>query len=177
MRPDDTLGYRLKQPMRDVSNAFANVLQATCDMLGKPYVLTPPQYFALGLIANEGQLPIGTLARRLAVDASVATGIIKRLEQQGLVERIHDRTDYRLVRLHLTAEGADITQALAAAVTAFNQRLLQGFSPEEHAFFLQQLARIGANVRSAREESSPLDAASDLVPGSGLSSSEQSMGA
>lgn len=176
MRPDDTLGYWLKQTMRGVSIAFAGVLQTTCDALGKPYVITPPQWFALGLLASEQHLPIGTLAQRLAVDASVATGIVKRLEQHGLVERIHDRADYRLVRLRLTTEGADVTQALAAAVAVFNQRLLQGFSPEEHALLLHQLARIRANARSALGETAPLDAASDLVSASGPSASEQEIG-
>jgi DNA-binding MarR family transcriptional regulator len=107
--------------------------------------------------AYEQDLPIGTLAQRLALDASVVTGIVKRLEQHGLIERIHDQTDYRLVRLHLTVEGQEITLALADAATAFNQRLLQGFSPEEKELLLQQLARIRANAHAIREETSHLD--------------------
>ncbi len=176
MRPDDTLGYWLMQTMRSVSNAFADVLQTTCDTLGKPYVITPPQWFALGLLAREQNLPVGTLAQRLAVDASVATGIVKRLEQHGLVERVHDRADYRVVRLRLTAQGEDIAQALAAVAAAFNHRLLQGFSHEEHELLLQHLARIRANALSTRGETPPLDAASDLVSASGPSSSEQGNG-
>jgi ABC-2 type transport system permease protein len=52
---------------------------------------------------------------------------IKRLEQHGLVERVHDRTDYRLVRLHLTEEGQELTHTLADVAATFNQRLLQRF--------------------------------------------------
>ena len=158
MRPDDTLGYWLMQTMRGVANAFSDVLQTSCATLGKSYVITPPQWFALGLLANEQDLPIGTLAQRLVLDASVVTGIVKRLEQHGLIERIHDRTDYRLVRLHLTVEGQEVTHALADAATAFNQRLLQGFSNAERAMLLQQLAHIRANALSIRGETSHLDA-------------------
>jgi DNA-binding MarR family transcriptional regulator len=157
MRPDDTLGYWLMQTMRSVANAFSDVLQTSCATLGKPYAITPPQWFALGLLAHEQDLPIGTLAQRLALDASVVTGIVKRLEQHGLIERVHDQTDYRLVRLHLTVEGREITHALADAAAAFNQRLLQGFSPEEKALLLQQLSRIRANAHSIRGETSHLD--------------------
>ena len=128
MRPDDTLGYWLTQTMRSVGNAFANVLQTACMTLGKSYVITPPQWFVLGSLAHEQDLPIGTLAQRLALDASVVTGIVKRLEQHGLIERVHDRTDYRLVRLHLTVEGQSITHERATVVATFNQRLIQGFS-------------------------------------------------
>src|SRR5207245_8739570 len=155
MRPDETLGYWLMQTMRSVANAFSDVLQASCATLGKPYLITPQQWFALGLLASEQDLPIGTLAQRLALDASVVTGIVKRLEQHGLVERVHDQTDYRLVRLHLTVEGREITHALAGTVTAFNQRLLQGFSQEEREMLLQQFARIRANALSIRGECKP----------------------
>src|SRR2546421_12966024 len=158
MRPDETLGYWLMQTMRNVANAFSVVLQASCAPLGKPYVIPPPQWFALNLLASEQDLPIGTLAQRLALDASVVTGIVKRLEQHGLVERVHDRTDYRLVRLHLTGEGQEITHALAAAAAAFNQRLLQGVSQEERAMVREQLARIRANALSTRGEAPHLDA-------------------
>jgi MarR family transcriptional regulator, organic hydroperoxide resistance regulator len=157
MRPDETLGYWLMQTMRSVANAFAEMLQTYCSTLGKPYAITPQQWFALSLLASEQDLPIGTLAQRLVLDASVVTGIVKRLEQHGLVERVHDRTDYRLVRLHPTGEGQEITHALAAAATAFNQHLLQGFSQEERAMLREQLARIRANALSTRGEAPHLD--------------------
>ena len=152
MRPGDTLGYWLMQTMRSVANAFSDVLQTSCATLGKSYVITPPQWFALSLLASEDDLPIGTVAQHLVLDASVVTGIVKRLEQHGLVERVHDRTDYRLVRLHLTAEGREITRQLSDAATAFNQRLLQGFSHEEQVELREQLARIRANALSTRGE-------------------------
>lgn len=160
MRPDETLGYWLMQTMRSVANAFADVLQTSCATLGKPYVITPQQWFALSLLASEQDLPIGILAQRLVLDASVVTGIIKRLEQPGLIERVHDRTDYRLVRLHLTGEGQELTHALATAAIAFNQRLLQGFSHEERELLLQQFARIRGNALSIREESLHLNISS-----------------
>jgi DNA-binding MarR family transcriptional regulator len=171
MRPDETLGYWLMQTMRSVANAFADVLQTACAALGKPYVITPPQWFALSLLASEDNLPIGTLAQRLVLDASVVTGIIKRLEQHGLVERVHDRIDYRLVRLHLTGEGQELTHALAAAGIAFNQRLLQGFSHEERELLREQFARIRANALSTRGEVPQLDSSSELKPSSGPSTS------
>lgn len=160
MRPDETLGYWLMQTMRSVANAFSVVLQASCATLGKPYAITPPQWFALSLLASEQDLPIGTLAQRLVLDASVVTGIIKRLEQHGLIERVHDRADYRIVRLHLTGEGQELIHALATAAIAFNQRLLQGFSHKERELLLQQFARIRGNALSIREESLHLNSSS-----------------
>ena len=159
MRPEESFGYWLMQTMRSVANAFSDALQTACATLGKPYVITPPQWFTLSTLASEQDLPIGTLAQRLTLDASVVTGIIKRLEQHSLVERVHDRTDYRLVRLHLTAEGREITQALSDVAVAFNQRLLQGVSQEEREMLREQLDRIRANALSIRGETPRPDAA------------------
>jgi len=158
MRTEQTFGFLLKQTMQRVTNAFADTLQTACASLGKPYMITPPQLFALALLASDQDLPIGTLAQRMVLDASVVTGIIRRLEQQGLVERVHDRIDYRLVRLHLAAEGQELIQALAPVLTTFNQRLLQGFSPEEQERLREQLAGIRANALSIQREPSRADA-------------------
>lgn len=158
MRPDESFGFWLKQTMQHVGNAYADVLQTACTTLGKPYAITPPQQFALGLLESEQDLPIGTLAQRLALDASVVTGIIRRLEQHGLVERVHDWIDYRLVRLHLTDEGRKLTQALSDVSATFNQRLLQGFSKAEQGLLQEQLARIRANALSIQGETSRPDA-------------------
>ena len=154
MHTDEILGFWLKQTVQSVTNAFADVLQTACATLGKPYAITPPQFFTLGVLEREQGLPIGTLAQHLALDASVATGIIKRLEQQGLVARVHDQIDYRLVRLHLTAEGQELFQSLSSVATAFNQRLLQEFSPEEQVRLREQLARIRATALSIQRETS-----------------------
>jgi len=170
MRTDQILGFWLKQTMQSVANAYADALQTACASLGKPYAVTPPQSFTLGLLESEQDLPIGTLAQRLALDASVVTGIIRRLEQQGLVERVHDRIDYRLVRLHLTAEGQELIQALEPVSAAFNQRLLQGFSLEEQGLLREQLARIRANALSIQGETFPLDDSSSPVSKTGPSS-------
>jgi len=63
------------QTMRGVANAFSVVLQASCATLGQLYAITPPQWFALSLLVSEQDLPIGILAQRLVLDASVLTGI------------------------------------------------------------------------------------------------------
>src|SRR6266704_3224080 len=52
MRPDESLGYWLTQTMRSVANAFSDVLQTACATLGKPYMITPPQWFALSSLAS-----------------------------------------------------------------------------------------------------------------------------
>lgn len=48
---------------------------------------------------------IGALAAHLLLKHHSAVGLVDRLEQHGLVERVRDEDDRRQVRVHLTVEG------------------------------------------------------------------------
>ena len=140
------LNYWLYYAHRCVAYAQAEVMRAHCEERGKPYVITPPQWGALSLLLVEDGQTIGTMSQKRGVDAPTATGIIKRLEQNGLVERRHNREDRRLVKVYLTDEGRDILHTLAAPVAQFEQSMKRGFSEDELDHLLAQLQQIIVNV-------------------------------
>ena len=146
MRPDETLGSWVALAMHSLTNAFSEVIQRECKRLEKPYVITPPQWSTLAWIDAYQVLSVGVLARKLGIDDSVATGIVKRLELHGLIERVHDQTDRRIVRLSLTSEGSEIVHQLNSVVIAFNERSFHGFSQEQQQTLLEQLRQIVSNV-------------------------------
>ena len=74
------------------------------------------------------------------------TGIVKRLEQSGLVERLHDSHDRRVVKVYLTDEAKAILPALTEVVRGYNASLLRNFSQEEQADMLAKLQQLVANV-------------------------------
>lgn len=156
MRPDETLGSWISLTMHSLTNAFAEVLQRQCKHLEKSYAITPPQWATLAWIDAYQVLSVGVLARKLGIDNSVATGIVKRLEVHGLIERVHDQTDRRIVRLSLTPEGRQIVHQLNPVVITFNERSFHGFSQEQQQILLQQLRQIVSNVapeiRSGRDD-------------------------
>jgi len=140
------LSYWLFYAQRCVAYAFAEVMRAHCEERGKPYVITPPQWGALShLLAQDGQT-IGTMSQKRGVDAPTATGIITRLEHNGLVERRHDREDRRVVKVYLTDEGRDISNTLASPVEQFDQSMKRGFSEGEQDRLRAHLQQIIANV-------------------------------
>ena len=117
------LSYWLFYAQRCVAYAYAEVLRAHCEERGKPYVITPPQWGALSLLLVQDGMIIGAMSQMRGVDAPAATGIITRLEQNGLVERRHDREDRRVVKVYLTEEGRDISHTLVSSVEHFEQRM------------------------------------------------------
>jgi DNA-binding MarR family transcriptional regulator len=140
------LSYWLFYTQRCVAYAFAEVMRAHCEERGKPYVITPPQWGALSLLLAQDGLTIGTMSQMRGVDAATGTGIITRLEQNGLLERRHDREDRRVVKVYLTEEGRDIANTLAGPVEQFDHSMKRGFSEGELDRLQAHLQQIIANV-------------------------------
>ena len=66
--------------------------------------LTGAQFFTLLRIPDEG-IPITKLAARAWADPGNASGVVDRLEREGLVERQPAPGDRRVVLVHTTAAG------------------------------------------------------------------------
>ena len=64
---------------------------------------------------EPGAPTIGELAAHLLLKHHSAVGLVDRLVQRGLVERVRDADDHRQVRVHLTAEGRAKLNRLSSA--------------------------------------------------------------
>ena len=69
--------------------------------------------FIIGYPGRE-QVTIGELAERMQVRHHSAVGLVDRLEEQGLVERIKDEEDRRQVLIGLTKKGVGVLDSLAS---------------------------------------------------------------
>ena len=69
--------------------------------------------FIIGYPGRE-QVTIGELAGRLQIRHHSAVGLVNRLEEQGLVERIHNNEDRRQVFISLTEKGVGVLKGLAS---------------------------------------------------------------
>ncbi len=69
--------------------------------------------FIIGFPGRE-RITIGELAERLQTRHHSAVGLVDRLEEQGLVERIPDPHDRRQVLIGLTSKGTQVLESLAS---------------------------------------------------------------
>lgn len=69
-------------------------------------------------------------------------GIIKRLEQKGWVETLHDASDKRIKIAHLTPEGQEKCQAGYNHMKEAEENLLHSLTPEERTEFSRLLYKI-----------------------------------
>ena len=84
---------------------------------------------------TEGPLPMSRLADAMDVSQASATGIVDRMEQRGLVERLRDDADRRVVRVALADGGrqtlgvmaSERREHLAQIIDQLTDRELEGF--------------------------------------------------
>jgi DNA-binding MarR family transcriptional regulator len=146
VRANDNLGYWLFYSQRSVAYAFSEVLKRCCQEHKKPYIITPPQWGALAVLYELDGATIGTISQMRGIDPPTMTGIVKRLEQSGLVERLHDREDRRVVKVYLTDEVREFMPVLSDAAEAFLDILTRGLSEDEQHDLQTKLQRIIVNV-------------------------------
>lgn len=82
------------------------------DAILKPHDLSFARYEALVLLtfSSRGSLPLGKMGERLQVHPTSVTSIVKRLAEQGLVERRRHPDDGRAVLAEITPAGRDLVE-------------------------------------------------------------------
>jgi DNA-binding MarR family transcriptional regulator len=78
--------------------------------LNKTYQVSAPQLHCLLALYEHGPLPPSQIARHVMVKSSTVTGIIDRLEQKDLVERLRNSPDRRVITIQLTEAGKELAK-------------------------------------------------------------------
>ena len=78
------------------------------------------------------------------------TDVLKRMERDGLIERIRDKNDLRSMRVSLTDKGiGKFHEFIEKGASSIDEVGCQGFSPDEKEACLNYLMRILENVNKA----------------------------
>src|SRR5581483_11015358 len=105
--------------------------------------LTPTQQAALATLLKHGELSQNHLGRLTAMDPSTISLVVRKLLNNGLIERRGSRNDQRLAMLRLTDSGvrysiAGLTESMEVA-----RRVLAPLTPAEQQTLLDLLHKIG----------------------------------
>jgi len=84
-----------------------------------PHNLSLPQLHLLAILKKaDGLVPTGEIGQAMVKASQTITGLVDRLEEPGLVERVFDRSDRRKTCVRLTEKGE---QKLAEAYPVANR--------------------------------------------------------
>lgn len=130
--------------------------------MASSYGLTGPQLTILKLLESFPDLSLSTLSERIRAQNSTVTGIVDRMEREGLVRRERSRADRRVVHLRLSDKGARLAREIQVEpMEIFRQALLHLSGDDQRDLLrilmklqravLQHMGKGGAASRRERE--------------------------
>ncbi len=106
--------------------ALDHGLQSLSKRMLRELGITGPQRVALRVVGRRPGLSAGALATILRLHPSTITGIVKRLEDRGLMTRTWDPRDRRRARLRLTRKGRALDSPRLGTVEAVVEQAIDG---------------------------------------------------
>jgi DNA-binding MarR family transcriptional regulator len=110
--------------------------------------LTGPQLTVLKMLEGVGDLSLSDLSDRIRAQNSTVTGIIDRMEREGLVVRARSTEDRRVVHIRLTDRGAKIAREIVVEPMEIFRSALESLTPGEMRDLLRILTKIARRVQS-----------------------------
>lgn len=128
--------------------ALDHALQRRSKQMQATLGITGPQRLVIRLVGRFPGIPAGRLAELLHVHPSTLTGILERLEQQGLIARRRDSRDRRRSLLGLTQKGRRLDVATEGTVEASVSSVLSALPRPKVGAAAEVLAALTASIAS-----------------------------
>jgi DNA-binding MarR family transcriptional regulator len=129
------------------------ILEARVEEALAPHGLTFARYEILRLLGftRSGMLPMGKISDRLQVHPASVTSAVKRLEREGLIERVTDDADNRVVLAVLQPAGREVLRPATRAVNSvFESTGLTEADLDDLVDMLNPIRRLAGDIVSGR---------------------------
>ncbi len=124
-----------------LTNAQHKVFLLMSDRLA-PFGITPGQYGVLNCLWIRCEDTPKDVAQALGLETSTISGLLDKMQKRGLIDRIVNAEDRRVIHIVLTPEGEALREPVLAVIRQVNEEILSIFSPEESAALLSALRSI-----------------------------------
>ncbi|MDR3546629.1 MAG: MarR family transcriptional regulator [Candidatus Limnocylindrales bacterium] len=115
----------------------------------------------LWILQESGPMPMTHLADLLGVAVPNATGIVERMEQRGLVERVHDDADRRVVTVHPTHLGELATEEVDGWRSDMLEALLDRLDTDQLARLVNGIDEMRETIRAGEPRESAASEVTD----------------
>jgi DNA-binding MarR family transcriptional regulator len=115
----------------------------------------------LWILQESGPMPMTHLADLLGVAVPNATGIVERMEQRGLVERVHDDADRRVVTVHPTHAGELATEEVDGWRSDMLEALLDRLDTDQLARLVNGVDEMRQTIRAGEPRESAASEVTD----------------
>jgi MarR family transcriptional regulator, organic hydroperoxide resistance regulator len=115
--------------------------------LAKRADLTGPQLTVVKLLEQIGDLSLSSLSEKIRAQNSTVTGIIDRMEREGLVTRERSKEDRRVVYIRLTAKGHELAREIPVEPMEIFRSALETLSGQEMKDLMRIMTKVAKRVR------------------------------
>ena len=120
--------------------------------LAEEYGLTGSQLLVLKLLEPRGQMSLSALSEEMRAKNSTVTGIVDRMERDGLVARKRSDGDRRVVHLELTAKGKKLVNDVKPEPKQLFRALLEELPPRDAAELERIMTKLVSRARTRLAE-------------------------
>lgn len=99
--------------------------------------LTWPQGMLMGTLAHHGEMKVSDLSEKLGLSNSTVSGILDRLENQGLVERTRSKEDRRVVYIKVTEKFKKHSEKNIEEINKLIEKMMDKATTEELDIILE----------------------------------------
>lgn len=130
-KPDDVRVHGETLQFMQLLWNLAHVLEVRSKLMARTIGVTGPQRLVIRLLGQREFLSARQIATTLGIHPSTLSGILRRLELHGAIERSIDPTDRRKARFVLTAKGTKIDSERKGTVEASVRRALSHLESDQ----------------------------------------------
>lgn len=136
---EESLGFLIAKCHQKAFHIFREKLSA--------HNLTPPQFAVLAFLwkkDGQSQIQLGTA---MEMDRTTTSGVIDRMENQGLVNRRHHPQDRRVFMIYLTEAGRELEHTISRLSLEANAEVASNLSEKEKETLLVLLKKIRGELK------------------------------
>lgn len=118
----------------EVAKLFKEVFCLTRNSMGKIFEgtgLTGTQAMVVRILGWRGKMKISELSEKMGLSNSTVSGLIDRMERQGVVERIRSEEDKRVVYVTVSPRFEEMHRDFHQKADEYMESLLRQADPED----------------------------------------------
>lgn len=108
--------------------------------------VTGPQLTVVKLLETIGDLSLSELSDKIRAQNSTVTGIVDRMEREGLAQRVRSTEDRRVVRIRLTDKGAKLAREIPVEPMEILRTALGGLTAAETRELLRLMTKVAQRI-------------------------------
>jgi DNA-binding MarR family transcriptional regulator len=137
-RKENSLGF--------VLNRTARAMKRTLDAKLTGHGITATQFIVIAQLWSEDGISITELGEHLDLDNPTLTGIVDRMERDGLLKRQRDNSDRRIINVCLTTKGKKLEEEIGHLADVTDAEGWNGFSVMQKKEFIEHLNAIRKKI-------------------------------